>query len=143
MNARASSPARIRPVIPPHRDEYYREVAALRAEVADLRETVRQYKALLHPPLCLPACLRLTPSEGRLLAALHAHKTGLSKEALHAALSGGIEADSDIKIVDVYVCKLRGKLARHGIGIETIWSQGYRLSAAGRAALASLMEAAA
>ncbi|MDE3830273.1 helix-turn-helix domain-containing protein [Sinorhizobium meliloti] len=28
---------------------------------------------------------------------------------------------------DVFVCKMRKKLARFGVTIETVWGQGYRL----------------
>lgn len=35
--------------------------------------------------------------------------------------------EPDMKIVDVFVCKLRKKLAGLGIDIETVWGRGYRL----------------
>lgn len=38
----------------------------------------------------------------------------------------------DQSIVKVYVCKMRPKLARHGIEIENVWGRGYRLPEAQR-----------
>jgi two-component system cell cycle response regulator CtrA len=45
--------------------------------------------------------------------------------ALYSLLSSGDEAE--IKIIDIYVCKLRRKLAGMDITIETVWARGYRL----------------
>lgn len=33
----------------------------------------------------------------------------------------------EIKIVDVFVCKIRNKIAGSGISIETVWGTGYRI----------------
>lgn len=35
----------------------------------------------------------------------------------------------DIKIVDVFVCKMRKKLRPYGITIDTVWGRGYLLTA--------------
>lgn len=50
----------------------------------------------------------------------------LSKEAFLNHLYGGMD-EPEIKIVDVFVCKLRKKLAQAGLTdlIETVWGQGY------------------
>lgn len=41
---------------------------------------------------------------------------------------GGFAGDPGIKIVDVWVCKLRRKLRPLGIGIKTEWGMGYALT---------------
>jgi len=55
--------------------------------------------------------------------------TTLTKEMLLNHLYGGVH-EPETKIIDVFVCKLRKKLAQATGGnhyIETIWGRGYRL----------------
>lgn len=42
------------------------------------------------------------------------------------------DAEPEIKIVDVFICKLRKKLAPLGIKIDTYWGRGYALAVAAR-----------
>lgn len=126
---------------PALKDDLHREIAELR-DALDLRtEECRQLQATLLPPLAYPAAWRLTPQEAKMLSALYAAKgEARTHEALHIAVSG-IEVETDPKIVDVYICKLRGKLKVIGVEIETIWAQGYRLTRAARARLDAAAEA--
>ena len=39
------------------------------------------------------------------------------------------DAEPEIKIIDVYVCKVRKKIEPLGIRIDTAWGKGYALSA--------------
>ena len=65
----------------------------------------------------------LTPGESQILCALNAcSPLAMTKEALYAVFN--TEA-TEIKIIDVYVCKIRKKI-RADI-IETLWGQGYRM----------------
>jgi hypothetical protein len=50
----------------------------------------------------------------------------LTKEAFLNHLYGGMD-EPDMKIIDVFICKLRKKLAQAGAAhlIETIWGRGY------------------
>ena len=53
----------------------------------------------------------------------------LSKDAFLQHLYGGID-EPEPKIIDVFMCKLRRKLAdagATGVVIDTIWGQGYIL----------------
>jgi len=53
----------------------------------------------------------------------------LSKDAFFDHLCGGID-ESEPKIIDVFICKLRRKIAdagASGVVIDTIWGQGYFL----------------
>lgn len=74
--------------------------------------------------------IRLTPSEGRLLMEL-ARQPGvtLTKETLLDRLYGDGDEVPFIKIIDVYICKLRTKLKRgltDGLEvIETRWGRGF------------------
>ena len=96
-------------------------------------------RGLLMAPLAFPSAWRLTGSEARVLAALYRHPAGLSKPALHAAATASIEVESDIKIVDVFICKMRPKLRRQGLAIETLWGSGYRLAPAALAAIKAVL----
>ena len=52
----------------------------------------------------------------------------LTKEAFLNHLYGGID-EPEIKIIDVFICKLRKKMAQAGVGnmIATVWGRGYML----------------
>lgn len=51
----------------------------------------------------------------------------LSKERAFVALYGHLDEPPQEKIIDVLICKVRAKLARHGIGVENVWGRGYRI----------------
>jgi two-component system cell cycle response regulator CtrA len=72
----------------------------------------------------------LTVKEYDIIELLSLRKdTIVTKEAFLNHLYGGAD-EPDLKIIDVYICKLRKKLAE-AIGgehyIETVWGRGYRL----------------
>ena len=50
----------------------------------------------------------------------------MTKEAILAHLYGGLD-EPEIKIIDVFVCKIRSKLAKAGMPnvISTVWGRGY------------------
>ena len=53
----------------------------------------------------------------------------LSKGAFLNHLHGGIH-ELEPKIIDVFICKLRRKLAENGaegLSVDTVWGQGYTL----------------
>ena len=72
----------------------------------------------------------LTATEYRMLEFLSLRKgTTLTKEMFLNQLYGGMD-EPEIKIIDVFICKLRKKLAGASNGkeyIETIWGRGYVL----------------
>ena len=72
----------------------------------------------------------LTGKEYQMLELLALRKgTTLSKEMFLSNLYGGID-EPEMKIIDVFICKLRKKLAIASGGkdyIETIWGRGYVL----------------
>lgn len=72
----------------------------------------------------------LTQQEARVLGALMRHtRQPVTREALLGAIvwDRGDADEPDIKIVDVYICKVRAKLRGKGVGaIETVWGVGYR-----------------
>jgi two-component system cell cycle response regulator CtrA len=76
------------------------------------------------------ARVRLTGKEHQILELLSLRKgTTLTKEMFLNNLYGGID-EPEIKIIDVFICKLRKKLANASGGknyIETVWGRGYVL----------------
>ena len=74
--------------------------------------------------------VHLTGKEYGILELLSLRKgTTSTKEMFLDHLYGGMD-EPEIKIIDVFVCKLRKKLAQVTGGnhyIETIWGRGYRL----------------
>lgn len=108
-------------------------VRALEEQVADLEEEKlrleeeldfeRYGEAGWEPP----RELGLTRKEGDFLKALIVRER-CTKEYLFNAIYSVMEDPPQIKIIDVFVCKLRAKLRPHGIRIGTIWGVGYELS---------------
>jgi two-component system, cell cycle response regulator CtrA len=74
--------------------------------------------------------LRLTGKEYAILELLSLRKgTVLTKEMMLSHLYGGMD-EPELKIIDVFVCKLRKKLALATGGhhyIETVWGRGYAM----------------
>jgi two-component system, cell cycle response regulator CtrA len=74
--------------------------------------------------------INLTTKEYQILELLSLRKgSTLTKEVFLNNLYGGME-EPDAKIIDVFVCKLRKKLATASQGdnfIETVWGRGYTL----------------
>lgn len=72
--------------------------------------------------------VRLTAKEYRVLELLLLRRgTTLTKEMILNHLYGGVDAPK-LKIIDVFICRLRKKLASANRGkkyIETVWGRGY------------------
>ena len=76
------------------------------------------------------ARVHLTSKEYQMLELLALRKgTTLTKEMFLSHLYGGMD-EPEVKIIDVFICKLRKKLANASGGedyIETVWGRGYVL----------------
>ena len=74
--------------------------------------------------------VRLTGKEYQILELLALRKgMTLTKEMFLNHIYGGMD-EPDLKIIDVFICKLRKKLANASSGknyIETVWGRGYTL----------------
>jgi two-component system cell cycle response regulator CtrA len=74
--------------------------------------------------------VHLTSKEYQILELLSLRKgTSVTKEMFLTNLYGGMH-EPEIKIIDVFICKLRKKLASVSFGknyIETVWGRGYVL----------------
>lgn len=113
------------------------QIAELRAENDELRETIRQLREALAPVVVYPAEWRLTPQESTMLRTI-ACRPVARRRALLLALYGERRPD-DLpapKVLDVLICGLRKKVRPHGITIEAVLQVGFRIDAATRARLA-------
>ena len=89
--------------------------------------------------------LGLKPAEAALLQVLYSAPIGRVTRnwtLLEQLPSKGAGSDRDLKIIDVYICRIRKALrAAFDIdGVETVHSLGYRLSSEARLRLSSLLE---
>ena len=78
--------------------------------------------------------VHLTQKEFSLLQLLMLRKNVvMTKETILANLYGGLD-EPEIKIIDVFICKLRSKLAKAGVTdlIGTVWGRGYIVREEGR-----------
>ncbi len=100
---------------------------ALRNRVGELEERVRQLEEALSPlEFMSPPEWQLTANEARVFAHL-ASREMATKQSLMAVLYSGRSEEPGIKIVDVFICKLRRKIKPFGVSINTIWGQGWAL----------------
>ena len=85
--------------------------------------------------------LHLTAKEYQILVLLALRRgSTLTKEMFLNHLYGGLDDEPDAKIIDIFICKLRKKLANASGGqdyIETVWGRGYALREPTKQAIAS------
>lgn len=97
-------------------------------EIQTLRERVRQLEEALAPStITVPLEWRLTGSEARVFAHLTTRPVATKQSIMMALYSDRTDEDPEMKIVDVYICKMRRKLKPFGVVIGTVWGQGYAL----------------
>jgi DNA-binding response OmpR family regulator len=110
----------------------------LRLRVAELEKQVTKLSTTSEFMVMTPvAQFGLTPSEAIVFARLAASGFA-SNDDLLAAVSAGKAKVPDRKIIDVYICKIRNKLERFDIVIETAQGRGYKIGAAGLAKIAAI-----
>lgn len=116
-------------------------VEALEEERDRLLGRIDQLEEALGVTFLAPLGWGLTPAQSAVLGVLLTRELA-TKNAVMAALYRDLGRDEpEPKIVDVFVCHLRKKLGRVGLKIETVWGQGYALTAATKAAIRAELEA--
>lgn len=104
------------------------------AENERLRERIEQLEGLLFETrIPCPLEWGLTAHEARIFGLL-ANREMATKEQLLLAMYSHLASPDDVpelKIVDVFICKLRKKLPA-AVKVVTIWGMGYSLDAASR-----------
>ncbi len=116
-------------------------VIKLEAENDELRERCRMLEEMVGMRIDAPVLLGLTGQEAALFGML-LKRDIVTKEAAMTGLYGtrtGGGGDVQIKIVDVFICKLRKKLRRFDIEVETVWGRGYAMPATSRAIAQDLL----
>ncbi|MGX9389783.1 helix-turn-helix domain-containing protein [Nitrobacteraceae bacterium UC4446_H13] len=123
----------------PAQSSLHSEIARLRDREGLLCEQVRQLNELLAPSIVFPRVWKLTAQESRLVGSLYVSSNGFrTKAALHVAVSGDLEVETNEKLVDVVICKIRPKLPK-AVQIETVWGEGYQIDVSGRRYLAAAL----
>lgn len=108
-------------------------------ENASLRDRIQVLEDALSTAPTLPPILGLSRAEAAVLGAIEATTETASKDRIMAALySTSPEDPPGEKIVDVYVCKVRKKLKRWGIEVQTQWGAGYYMTSESRSRLNTL-----
>ena len=125
-------------------DEY---VAALEAENDVLRERIAELErefGLASEEEVVPLIFGLTESESKIVSLL-VKRGSATKEQLLTVVTRDVTGNlpPDIKIVDVYVCKIRKKLQPFGIKIETMWGRGYAMTPESRQSVTRYLNSAA
>lgn len=127
------------PLSPGHVDD---RVEALEAEIARLRDNIEVLEDALGIGTKVverfPLEWGLTGKEARVFGVL-LKRDMASKLAILAACYTVIDKEPEIKIIDVFVCKIRAKLRPFGISIATQWGQGYFLTSEMKALARSMM----
>lgn len=105
----------------------------MRCEVLDrendeLRERIRVSQGD-DPGIALKMFFGLTMSENVILSELMRRESVSKQRASNALYAHRVDDNiPEPKIVDVFVCRLRRKLKRHGVEITTAWGAGYYLT---------------
>lgn len=114
-------------------------IAKLEAENDQLRDRVRELEAMVGISFETPPQFGFTQKEsvifGLLLKQNLVRRTGMMD-----ALYLHNQDEADIKIVDVFVCKIRKKLRAYGIEIRTQWGEGFYMPPASKAIAQGLLD---
>jgi DNA-binding response OmpR family regulator len=111
----------------------------LERENDELRARVRMLEEMSGATFEAPPQFCLTRNEAVIFGLL-LKQTLVSRAAMMSALYFHKQDEAEIKIVDVWVCKMRRKFKPYGIEIQTQWGQGYFMSAESKAIARSLLD---
>lgn len=119
----------------------------LTAENDQLRDRIAWLEEKIGLDFVAPLEFELSPLEQKVLGILSSAPGLVTKEQIMHFLYADRITDREVpdtKIVDVWICKTRSRLAPFAIEITTHWGQGYSMPQTSKAALAAhLQEAAA
>lgn len=113
---------------------------AVEEENERLREEVEELRRLYGvSDFVAPIDLRLTGAESCVLGALFRRDHCTKDQIMRAVYSARVDTEPQIKIIDVFVCKIRKKLAPFGITIGTLWGRGYYMATPSKAVLRDML----
>lgn len=125
--------------------DYEARLKLLNEENDALREENLRLKKELGIAATLPVLFNdLTGAEGTMLSVLMANKAPRRSTFMAAIYGNKLHDDevAEVKIIDVFMCKLRKKIEKYGVEIKTIWGGGYYLSPEHKEILKKIIEAA-
>lgn len=118
------------------------QVAMLEAENVLLRDRVATLERDLMATVPLPPGLGLTPQEERIFLMLLRRDACTKEQLMNGAYDHHHEGDlPHIKIIDVFICKLRKKMKIHDVAINTLWGRGYSMSPAAKQRATAMIDA--
>lgn len=100
----------------------------LHDQIDELKEMIRQLKSDLCDEDKVPHGLFLTRTEKAVLDTLISQKMASAESILNSCTGYGSKPQPEIKIIAVYISKLRSKLRNYDIKIETNYGLGYYLT---------------
>lgn len=114
----------------------------LEAENDELRGRVRQLEGAIGVAAEPPLVFGLTKNESIMFGVMMNNRSPRKETFMTALFSDRIDDAPEIKIVDVWICKMRKKLQPYGVEIKTCWGVGYEMPEASKATARELMAAA-
>lgn len=123
-----------------------RQIERLQAQLSALEEKVemlQEENRILKGEdfsLELSMLFGLTKSEAQMLQIL-LRRGVVSREGMLTLLYSFRVDVPGVKVVDVFLCKLRAKLSKHSITIKTVWGQGYSLDDEDKTKINQLLKA--
>jgi two-component system cell cycle response regulator CtrA len=119
--------------------DYQKRCEMLEAEVTNLRGRIEQLTELLGMTLLVPLEFGLTGKEAALFGILMERPLATKEGIMLYIYGNNANNEVEIKIVDVFICKLRKKLKAFDIDIETVWGRGYCMTPASKAKVRELL----
>jgi two-component system cell cycle response regulator CtrA len=113
----------------------------LETENDELRSRVRQLEEAIGIADEPPLVFGLTKNESIMFGVMMNNRSPRKETFMPALFSDRIDDAPDIKIVDVWICKMRRKLRPFGIEIKTCWGAGYEMPEASKAIARELIAA--
>jgi DNA-binding response OmpR family regulator len=112
------------------------------SELQRALDRIEELEELLGLNLKLPNEFDLTPTEMQCVGAI-VRRGIVNQEAIYTAVYGSRPESQqpDIKIIDVYICKIRKKLAAKGYALKNNFGVGYYFAPGERDALKQLCAA--
>ena len=117
----------------------YDSVAALTCQLAEARETIRQLREQLHPPVLLPVLLKLTRKQEVMVRVIYGRSPNVVSRSNVYDETYTVNCDHGEKVVDVMMCNIRRKLRPFNVEILTRRGVGYFMPPASAAILRGMM----
>lgn len=114
----------------------------MREDLDEAREMARQLREqAFGAPIegALKQRWALAPSEATILGVLLSRETARKEALLDALYFDDPNGGAEEKILSVFICRMRPRLKRDGVLIETVWGVGWRLAPEMKARVRALL----